>query len=641
MSKLSLRGKLLATYILAAIIPAIIIAGISYVISSRSQMRLMDQSLETSLSGVSNMVAMTRKNLLGVGEIVAGNSDVIVAVTEKDVDVLDRFSHDVLDVGQRPADYLVFVDASGGIIYRSTDRVAENMANAPGVRSALNGASALDILSTGVSRLDLRGAVPVKSATGATIGAVVLGANMDTDAFVDSIKNTFNVESTLFHGDERVATTIINDGRRAIGTKMTNPVVIQEVLNGGRVFRSQNNILGKDYETVYWPILNIDNKPIGMYFLGIPVTIIKQANAQQIWSVAGFLAVLSCLILIIAWVISRSIANPMIKATEKLADASFQVSAASGQISSAANSLADGATEQAASLEESSSALEQMASMTRQNADNATRTNETNKSNNALIIEGSSAMHNMAIAMGEINNSAEQISRIIKTIEDIAFQTNLLALNAAVEAARAGEAGKGFAVVADEVRNLAQRSAQAARDTTELIEGTVTRVKKGSAIASQLENSFKVIEEGSIGVSRLINEITSATNEQALGVEQVNTAVAQMDKVTQQNAACAEETASSSEMLASQAKTLNDIIGDLIVIMEGRGRKRFAQRNDIGNSPRKTVASRGRAPSSHAHSQFFSRSTPPANSSAPVEGKMVMTPSQMIPLDNEGGFDDF
>ncbi len=344
--------------------------------------------------------------------------------------------------------------------------------------------------------------------------------------------------------------------------------------------------------------------------------------------------------IIIAGLTINSINRTLRRVIGGLNESSGQVYSAAHQISSASQNLAEGATEQAASLEETSSALEQMASMTRQNADNANKTNETNKRNNKLIGDGATAVKNMSTAMGEINDSAEKISRIIKTIEDIAFQTNLLALNAAVEAARAGEAGKGFAVVADEVRNLAQRSAQAARDTTELIEGTVARVKNGTEIASQLDSSFTEIETGSSAVSRLIAEITSATNEQAQGVDQVNTAVAQMDKVTQQNAANAEETASSSEELSSQSANLSSIVGDLVVIVEGAGANK---RMDSSVRPVGAAKTAAKAAPMRTAQPMKALAAPSGASaatgrSAPAQRKVVNS-SDIIPLDE--GFADF
>lgn len=274
--------------------------------------------------------------------------------------------------------------------------------------------------------------------------------------------------------------------------------------------------------------------------------------------------------LVISTLLIRNITIPITAIISSLMSGSEQINTASSQIAAASQDLADGATTQASSLEETSSAIEEMAAVTRQNAGNAHSTYDTTISNNKMVEQGVKAMAEMSAAMTDINDKSEQVSHIVKTIEDIAFQTNLLALNAAVEAARAGEAGKGFAVVADEVRNLSQRSAQAAKDTTELIIGTVESVKNGSEIVSHLTENFTKIEEGSGSVARLIKEIASATTEQAQGVEQVNTAVAQMDKITQQNAANSEQTATAADSLNSQAESLVLAVEDLVTLVSGK-----------------------------------------------------------------------
>ncbi|MFH0920621.1 MAG: methyl-accepting chemotaxis protein [Fibrobacterota bacterium] len=237
-----------------------------------------------------------------------------------------------------------------------------------------------------------------------------------------------------------------------------------------------------------------------------------------------------------------------------------QVSSGSNQISSGSQTLSQGTQEQASSIEEVSSSLEEMAAMTKQNAENANQAKALAGSAQKSAESGNSAMERMSGAIGLIKKSSDETAKIVKTIDEIAFQTNLLALNAAVEAARAGEAGRGFAVVAEEVRNLAQRSAEAAKNTAHLIEESVKNSEGGVVISTDVAKFLSEITEGSKKVNDLVAEIAAASNEQSRGIEQVNVAVNQMNQVVQQNAANSEESAAAAEEMSAQAQELQSMI---------------------------------------------------------------------------------
>jgi methyl-accepting chemotaxis protein len=293
------------------------------------------------------------------------------------------------------------------------------------------------------------------------------------------------------------------------------------------------------------------------------------AVTQMKW-VMGIIALVGVAsIVAVALLVANSIATPIRRIIEGLSAGAEQTASASGQVSSASQSLAEGASEQAASIEETTASLEQMTAGVKGNAENAGQAEDVSTRARKDADKGSEAMTRMNQAINQIKVAADETSKIIKTIDEIAFQTNLLALNAAVEAARAGEAGKGFAVVAEEVRNLAQRSAEAAKNTADLIGGSVDKAESGVGIAEEVGKALGAIVEGSRTLNDLITQISSASNEQAQGIEQINLAVTQMDQVTQNNAANAEESASAAEELSSQAEELNRMVRDLRSLVDG------------------------------------------------------------------------
>lgn len=240
--------------------------------------------------------------------------------------------------------------------------------------------------------------------------------------------------------------------------------------------------------------------------------------------------------------------------------ASEQVANGSRQVSDSSMALSQGTTEQASSIEELTASIEQISSQTKMNAGNANQANELTEAAKKDAMQGNAQMKEMLKSMEDINESSANISKIIKVIDDIAFQTNILALNAAVEAARAGQHGKGFAVVAEEVRNLAARSANAAKETTDMIEGSIKKAENGTRIAKDTAEALGKIVSGIEKVAELVNDITIASNEQALGIGQINQGIMQVSQVVQSNSATSEESAAASEELSSQAEIMKEMV---------------------------------------------------------------------------------
>ncbi len=290
-------------------------------------------------------------------------------------------------------------------------------------------------------------------------------------------------------------------------------------------------------------------------------------NSKTLVATLSAIAVLIGLLLSVT--ISRSIISPLKSISEDLENGSHQTSVAASQVSGSSQSLAEGSAEQAASVEEASASLEEIDSIVSSISESILQTDELMEEVRNMVGAGVKQMSHMSHAMDDIQRASNEVGHIVKTIDDIAFQTNILALNASVEAARAGAAGSGFAVVADEVRNLAERSANATRDTASQIESTIATTRAGVEIAGELGRSLSHIMDSTETIAQRTHELASSANEQRQGLSQLSLVMRQIDNVSQQNASISEESAAAAEELSSQSEMLNEAVAELRGMVSG------------------------------------------------------------------------
>ena len=646
-TKILIPAVVLAVVIAAGILISNIVLFSNYVNDSTLE------RVEVAMDVVEYNIDVLRQKSKTAALYMSENIDIATALESGDRDAL--LIHARALQTETDVEFCTISDEEGTVVLRThePDNYGDSVLSQANIRSAIAGRS-MTLIERGTAvRLSIRSGAPVFNDQGSIVGVVSVGFRLDTDMFVDTIKELQGCEATMFLEDERIATTVTGaDGARAVGTNAAEEIV-QTVFSGSK-FIGRTNILDRAAVACYAPITGPDGQIIGMAFVGY----FLDESTAVIWTFVRTGLIITLILLIIAVVVLltvvKRITKPLLELTadaeaisigdidiegldsgtdvtrdeivklersfshmidsfkkqayvlariaegdytpkvevrsdkdvinlaieltlestlnvlQKVANAGVQVADGSRQIAGGAQMLAQGSTEQAAAVEELCVSLGEIGHKTKENAEMAGRASSLANDIKYSAEKGNSQMLEMMEAVREINQASQSISKVIKVIDDIAFQTNILALNAAVEAARAGQHGKGFAVVAEEVRNLAAKSAEAAKDTGGLISNSVAKAELGSRIAGETASSLAEIVKGINESAQIVSDIAASCDQQSRDIEQINKGIEQVAQVVQQNSATAEESAAASEEMSGQSAVLENLITQFHLRQEGK-----------------------------------------------------------------------
>jgi len=574
-----LKTKLVMGGCLMAIVPIVILGALSFYFAKQAiEKEAYDQSLIVSKS-IADMVDGVLTSESNAVAMLAQREAVIQAVKDKNAgdaakaESLQRELNRLQSITDGRYEAIIVVGRDGIVFADNVKGGTKglNVADREYFKKGLQGQSSLDTVNmskksnTPVSTL----AHPIKDENGQVIGIV---AGIVHVSFLAAKINEVKLSKTgyAFIVNKEGTVVVFPDAKQALQLNIAKEQGMEDLTK--KALAGESGVT----QYVYKGVRKVSGfAPVKLngwsVITAVPIDEMLDSVTAIRNTTLACIAIFALLAAVAAFFSARTIAMPIQRASEKLNAGAEQITAASSEVATASQSLAEGASEQAAAIEETSSSLEEMSSMTKQNADNANTANKLMEETKAVVTRANSSMQELTVSMDDITKASEDTSKIIKTIDEIAFQTNLLALNAAVEAARAGEAGAGFAVVAEEVRNLAIRAADAARNTSGLIEGTIKKIKAGAELVGRTNTDFSQVAESAGKVAGLINEIAAASDEQAQGIGQVTKAVHEMDKVVQQNAANAEESASASEEMNAQSVTMKEVVLELIAVIGGSG----------------------------------------------------------------------